>query len=206
MIAKLTGVVDSIGDGWIVVDVGGVGYLVACPARTLTRLSPGAAVSLRIETIVREDAIALFGFVEEAERVWFRLLTSVQGVGAKAALAVLSALPAGDLALAVAAGDRQAIGRAAGIGPKLAQRIVAVLADKAAAAALPAAPSGEGTSVPAAPSGTADAVAALVGLGFAPADALAAVAAAARSLAPDAAAEALIRGGLARLAPPEPAR
>ena len=129
MIAKLTGRVDSSGDGWAVVDVGGVGYLVFCSGRTLARLEPGAATSLQVETHVREDAIHLYGFLEAAERQWFRMLNAVQGVGAKVALAILTVLAPHDLALAVAAGDKAAIARSPGVGPRLAETVVAVIDD-----------------------------------------------------------------------------
>src|SRR5215470_4338437 len=131
MIAKLTGRLDSAGDSHAVVDVGGVGYLVRCSARTLAALpQPGGPVSVATEMIVREDAIELFGFAEAAERDWFRLLTTVQGVGARIALALLSALPLDDLARAIATGDRAMLTRADGVGPKLAARLANELKDK----------------------------------------------------------------------------
>src|SRR6185437_14262634 len=121
MIGKLRGIVDSVGDDWVILDVGGVGYLVSCAARTLARLPKrGEATALAIETYVREDQIRLFGFEGEAEREWFRLLQTVQGVGAKVALAVLGVLSAGELATAVALQDRRAIAQAPGVGPKVA--------------------------------------------------------------------------------------
>jgi Holliday junction DNA helicase RuvA len=134
MIAKLTGRLDSAGDSHAVVDVGGVGYLLRCSARTLAALpQAGGAVSVATEMIVREDAIELFGFAETAERDWFRLLTTVQGVGARIALAMLSALPLDDLARAIATGDRAMLTRADGVGPKLAARIANELKDKVGA-------------------------------------------------------------------------
>lgn len=204
MIAKLTGLIDSLGDGSAVVDVGGVGYLVSCSGRTLARLNLGEVASLHIDTHVRDDAIQLFGFAEAGERQWFRLLLSVQGVGPKAALAVLSAVPGDELLQAIAAGDRGVIGRAVGIGPKLASRIVGELKDKVA---MPGASAGAGmapTPSLAAGSGpAADAVSALVHLGFRPIEAFGAVQAAAARLGADAPLEALIRSGLADLAPKE---
>jgi len=204
VIAKLTGIVDSTGDGWVVLDVGGVGYLVFCSGRTLSRLTAGQAASLRVETAVRDDAINLYGFVDTAERQWFRMLTTVQGVGAKAALAILTALAADELVQAVAAGDRGAITRAAGVGPKLASRIIGELREKVEVAALgtaAAVTSGAGNWGLGGDVG--DAVSALVNLGFRPAEALGAVSHAAARLGTGAAVEELIRGGLAELTPGE---
>ncbi|HZT90200.1 MAG TPA: Holliday junction branch migration protein RuvA [Stellaceae bacterium] len=200
MIAKLSGVLDHISSESAVIDVGGVGYLAFCSARTLGRLPPaGGAVRLLVETHVREDHIHLYGFIDAAERDWFRLLTTVQGVGAKLALAVLSAAPPESLLLAVMAGDKAALTQAEGVGPRLAARIVNELRDKvgglaaAAPAAVAAAPMAEEGA-------TADAVSALVNLGYRRAEAFAAVAAAARRLGDAAAVEALIRAGLKELA------
>ncbi|MGF1640739.1 MAG: Holliday junction branch migration protein RuvA [Rhodospirillales bacterium] len=203
MIAKLSGVVDSTGDGWAVIDVGGVGYLVFCSGRTLSRLAGGQIVSLRVETAVRDDAITLYGFGEAAERQWFRLLTTVQGIGAKAALSILTALSPDDLARAIAAGDRGAITRAAGVGAKLAGRVIGELRDKVDIAAVtqrPAVPS-FGAAGPGGDVG--DAVSALVNLGFRPSEALLAVAHAQARLGTGAQIEELIRGGLAELTPGE---
>ena len=138
MIGKLKGVIDSYGEDFIVLDVQGVGYLVHCSARTLQAL-PGAgeAATLSIETHVREDQIRLFGFLSDTEREWFRLLQTVQGVGAKVALSVLSTFKPGDLASAIAMGDKAAIKRAPGVGPKVAERIVIELKDKAPAYLVP---------------------------------------------------------------------
>ena len=134
MIGKLNGLIDSYGDDFVIVDVNGVGYVVFCSTRTLQNLPrPGEAATLAIETQVREDAIRLFGFRSDVERDWFRLLQTVQGVGAKVALAILSTLEAGALATAIATQDKAAVARAPGVGPKLAQRIVAELKDKAPA-------------------------------------------------------------------------
>ncbi len=205
MIAKLRGLVDSTGEDWAVVDVAGVGYQVFCSGRTLAGLTPGEAVVLVVETHVREDHIHLYGFLDEAERQWFRLLTTVQGVGSKVALNILTALAGEALVHAIAAGDRAALGRAAGVGPKLAARVVSELKDKAGAIALgPAALSG--AKAPAAAgvaTETSDAVSALVNLGYAPAEAMGAVSNAAGLLGPEAGVEALVRSALAALAPRE---
>ena len=174
MIAKLTGLLDSTAADSCVVDVGGVGYLVFASARTLTALGPAAApVSLHIETQVREDAIQLFGFVAASERDWFRLLLSVQGVGGRVALAILSVLAPDDLRHAVAAKDTASIARANGVGPKLAARIVNELKDKGGSIAL-----APGLAAPLAQPGSAvaDALSALANLGFRPLDASRAVA------------------------------
>ena len=204
MIAKLTGIVDSTGDGWVVLDVGGVGYLVFCSGRTLSRLAAGQAASLRVETAVRDDAINLYGFADSAERQWFRMLTTVQGVGAKAALAILTALAADELVQAIAAGDRGAITRAAGVGPKLAGRIIGELREKVEVAALgTAATVNSGAGNWGLGGDVGDAVSALVNLGFRPAEALGAVSHAAARLGTGAVVEDLIRGGLAELTPGE---
>ena len=196
MIAKLRGVLDSLGDGWAVVDVGGVGYLTYCSAGTLASLpQQGQEVSLTIETVVREDHIHLYGFASEQERDWFRLLQTVQSVGARLALAILGALPASELAACIAAQDRARLTRAPGVGPKLAARILSELRDKAEP--MPgAAPSTAAAGSPA----NADAIAALVNLGYRPTEAHGAVSGAARSLGVDAPVEALIRAGLKELA------
>ena len=196
MIAKLRGVLDSLGDGWAVVDVGGVGYLAYCSAATLGALPPqGQTVSLTIETVVREDHIHLYGFSSEQEREWFRLLQTVQSVGARLALAILGTLPAAELSACIAAQDRAGLTRAPGVGPKLAARILSELRDKALA--LPGA-----AATPAAAAGAADsdAVAALVNLGYRPTEAHGAVSGAIRTLGADAPVEALIRAGLKELA------
>lgn len=181
MIARLKGLVDDLGEDWVIVDVGGVGYLVFASARTLNALpGKGEAVSLDVETHVREDHIHLYGFTGPAEKEQFTLLTSVQGVGAKMGLAILSVLGPQDLADAIAGGDKTALARANGVGPKLAQRIINELADKMPA--LPPAGLERGGAKPTAgPGGKAgagvgaDAVSALVNLGYKPADAQAAV-------------------------------
>ncbi len=197
MIARLRGVLDSMGDGWAVVDVGGVGYLTYCSAGTLASMpAQGQDVSLTIETVVREDHIHLYGFASEQERDWFRLLQTVQSVGARLALAILGALPVAELAACIAAQDRAGLTRAPGVGPKLAARILSELADKApalpGAAPMPAAAGGGGAN--------ADAIAALVNLGYRPTEAHGAVLGASRSLGDEASVEALIRAGLKELA------
>ncbi|MGL4290516.1 MAG: Holliday junction branch migration protein RuvA [Phreatobacter sp.] len=132
MIGKLKGTIDSYGPDWVIVDVHGVGYVVHCSSRTLQALpAAGEAAVLSIETMVREDMIRLYGFANDLEREWFRLLLAVQGVGAKVALSVLSTLKASDLATAIAMRDKAAIGRANGVGPKVAERIITELKDKA---------------------------------------------------------------------------
>jgi Holliday junction DNA helicase RuvA len=168
VIAKLRGRVDSVGDGEAVIDVGGVGYLVFAPARTLAALTVGQAAELAIETHVREDHIHLYGFSTPADQRMFRTLTTVQGVGAKVGLAVLSVLSADEVARAVAAGDHAPFRRVAGVGPKLAQRIVAELKDKMGGFATPfAVPAAAGGGAPsAAPRVVDDAVSALVNLGY----------------------------------------
>jgi Holliday junction DNA helicase RuvA len=194
MIGKLTGIVDSIAEDAVILDVNGVGYLVQCPSSTLSRLAAGAHASLMIEMKVSEDAIRLFGFASAEEREWFRLLQTVQGVGAKVALALLSTLSPRDLQRALALGDKAMIGRAPGVGPKLALRITTELKDKAPAMML----RGEApdTAVAVAPRGPeADAVAALLRLGYSESIAAMAVARAANDLG-EADAGALIREAL----------
>jgi Holliday junction DNA helicase, RuvA subunit len=205
VIGKLSGRVDAIEDGTVLIDVGGVGYLATCSGRTQARLNVGEAASLLIETVVREDAIQLYGFADISERTLFRLLTTVQGVGPKAALAILGVVATDDLVTAIAAGDRSPLTRAPGVGPKLAQRIVAELADRigrigAGAGAGPVVPTAAG---PVEGNAARDAVSALVNLGFRPADALSAVGRVAARLGGEAGVEALVRGGLAELAPKE---
>lgn len=200
MIGKLKGVVDSIGEDQIILDVQGVGYVVSCSSRTLQNLPrPGEAATLAIETQVREDSIRLFGFLQDAERDWFRLLQGVQGVGAKVALAILSILSPDDVALAVAAQDKAMIARASGVGPKLAARIVAELKDKAPSpgAIFVASPA---TEAAAASEAARDAISALCNLGYGRPLAASAVAASVKALGEGADAGALIRRGLKELA------
>ena len=198
MIARLKGLLDSVAADACVVDVNGVGYLVSASAKTLTALgNPGSPVTLHIETQVREDAIQLFGFQSLAERDSFRLLTSVQGVGGRVALAILSVLAPDELAHAIAAQDTASIARANGVGPKLAGRIANELKGKFGAVAL-----GTGTPLPvtAGSSAVADALTALAGLGFRPMDASRAVAEAEAELGPGADVSALIRIALRKSA------
>ncbi|MFT6556854.1 Holliday junction branch migration protein RuvA [Sneathiella sp.] len=209
MIAKLTGILDSTGEDWIILDVGGVGYLAFCSGRTLRALPEiGGTVSLHIETHVREDHIHLYGFQGIGEKSWFGLLQTVQGVGAKVALGILSLFGSDELTQIVAAADKTALTRVSGVGPKVAGRIVTELKDKVAKMNLgPAAfsandaitkskPAGQTTTVVAAN----DAISALVNLGYGRADAFGAVAAAGRRLGEDATVEALITEGLKELA------
>lgn len=204
MIAKLTGILDHIGHDGAIVDVGGVGYLVFASTRTLGQLQPGAAARLLIETNVREDHIHLYGFIDAAERDWFRLLTTVQGVGAKVALAILSAVAPNELTLAIVSQDKATMARADGVGPKLAARIVNELRDKVGGLALTATNAAAAPVAPAAndAGATADAVSALVNLGYRRAEAFGAVAAASRRLGGEAKVDALIRAGLQELAQP----
>ena len=204
MIGKLRGIIDSYGEDFIIVDVGGVGYLVHCSARTLQALpAQGEAVTLAIETHVREDQIKLFGFTSDLEREWFRLLQTVQGVGTKVALAILSTLRPADLASAIALRDKAAITRAPGVGQKVAERVVTELKDKAPAYADvdPAVIRLSGAvDEHRAPKPIADAVSALVNLGYGHPQAAAAIAAAARSAGEGAETKQLIRLGLKELA------
>jgi holliday junction DNA helicase RuvA len=204
MIAKLAGTVDSVGPDGAVIDVGGVGYLAFCSNRTIGRLPPpGGAAQLLIETHVREDHIHLYGFIDAAERDWFRLLTTVQGVGARLALAILSAVMPEALVLAIVAQDKAMLTRADGVGPRLAARIVNELRDKlgglALASASPAGPGPDGGLGLAEKGAGAEAVSALVNLGYRRAEAFGAVATAARRLGDGAALDALIRAGLQEL-------
>jgi holliday junction DNA helicase RuvA len=200
MIAKLSGIVDQVSADGAVVDVGGVGYLAFCSSRTIGRLPPtGGTVRLLIETHVREDHIHLYGFIDSAERDWFRLLTTVQGVGARLALAILSAVSPEALTLAVVAADKAVLTQADGVGPRLATRIVNELRDKVGGLALPA-PDGIAPGLSVEVGTTGDAVSALVNLGYRRAEAFAAVAAASRQLGGDAAVDVLIKAGLKELA------
>src|SRR5215467_12169303 len=204
MIGKLTGTIDSVGEEFVILDVHGVGYLVHCSARTLQELpAVGMAVSLAIETYVREDQIRLFGFLSAVEREWFRLLQTVQGVGTKVALAVLSTLRPADLATAIAMRDKAMIARAPGVGPKVAERIVTELKDKAPALAAvdPAVVRLTGAVEDRrAPRPVTDAVSALVNLGYGEPQAMAAIAAAVRDAGEGADASRLIRLSLKELA------
>jgi Holliday junction DNA helicase RuvA len=207
MIAKLTGLIDQTGEGWAIIDVSGVGYLVFCSARTLGRLVTGEAASLVIETHVREDHIHLYGFLEQSECAWFKLLTTVQGVGAKVALGILSALREDELFQAIVAADKATIIRAPGVGPKLAVRLLTELKDKVASIALGPAAGLGGFSADAVQSyGTVDstmaeAVSAMVNLGYSASHALTAVSAAVEKLGGSVGLEELIRTALGELAP-----
>lgn len=197
MIARLRGIVDSIEDGRCVMDVNGVGYLIFCSSRTLGALPDGLA-TLLIETQVREDAITLYGFFTSAEREWFRLLTTVQGVGAKVALGILSALSPDQLIGAISGQDKAALTRAPGVGPKLAVRILTELQSKAGVM-----PGGGTAAFPAAiaPKGAAaDALSALTNLGYRRAEAEAVLAKAVAEHGDDVALDILIRAGLKALA------
>ncbi|CEJ14356.1 Holliday junction branch migration protein RuvA [Phreatobacter sp. AB_2022a] len=203
MIGKLKGTIDSYGPDWVIVDVHGVGYVVHCSSRTLQALpAAGEAAVLSIETMVREDMIRLYGFANDLEREWFRLLLAVQGVGAKVALSVLSALKASDLASAIAMRDKAAIARANGVGPKVAERIITELKDKApgftdvdpALARL----AGD-VDDNKAPAPVRDAISALTNLGYGQPQAAAAIAAAAGKAGEGANTQTLIRMGLKEL-------
>jgi Holliday junction DNA helicase RuvA len=195
MIARLSGILAEIGSDSAVIDVGGVGYLVQGSARTLDALGPiGAEVLVLTELQVREDAWTLFGFGSAAERDTFRVLTSIQGVGGRLALAILSVLSPDELARAVSQGDKAMIGRANGVGPKLAARIANELHGKLGVTGLAGAPSAPRTGA------AADALSALANLGFRPGEASAAVNAAQDYLGPDASLDALVRLALKKAA------
>ncbi len=206
MIGKLRGAVDAVGADHAIIDVGGVGYEVACSSRTLAALpAPGEAVTLSIETHVREDAIKLYGFLSESERGWFRLLQSVQGVGAKVALSILSALDTGQLAQAIALQDRAMVTRAPGVGPKVALRLVNELKDKAPPLAITAAGAAGTLASPvnganAATSPVAEAISALFNLGYAQPQANAAISAVLQKAGDSPRTENLIRLALKELA------
>ncbi len=205
MIAKLTGVVDSVGLDWVVIDVGGVGYQLTCSSRMLARLTGGEPASLVVETFVRDDRIVLYGFADAAERDWFRRLTTIQGVGARLAQSILGVLDADQLTRAIASQDKSALIRAEGVGAKVATRILNELKDKIGALTLGvtattgAAASIKGAAVAGAtPNNTAmaDAVSALVNLGYGRSEAFGAVVAAERTLGEGAKVAELIRLGL----------
>lgn len=199
MIARLKGLVDEITEDSAIIDVGGVGYQLFCSAKTLQALpGRGEAVSVEVETHVREDHIHLYGFATPAEKAWFARLQTVQGVGARVALAILSILLPDEISQAIAAQDKTIVGRASGVGPKLATRIVSELKDKV--------PAFEGSTIPSINSaGTggdsrmSEAVSALVNLGYRQAEAMGAVARVNRSHDGDASLEQLIRDGLREL-------
>lgn len=203
MIAKLRGVLDSVGDGFLILDVNGVGYRVFCSTKTQMKMpANGQTAALLIETQVREDHIHLFGFADAAEKSWFTLLTTVQGVGAKVALAILSALSSDELSLAIASADSKALTRAGGVGPKLALRIVTELKGKigsAISAAGTDTPAGE--VVQAQGSAVNDAISALMNLGYARMDASMAVAKSFKKRGENAKVDELIRDALKEFAP-----
>jgi Holliday junction DNA helicase RuvA len=201
MIGSLRGTVESQEDGRCLIEAGGVGYLVHASSRTLSALPPPPAETrLLIETFVREDAITLFGFASAAERAWFRMLTTVQGVGPRVALAILSALSADELSFAIASGDRASLGRASGVGPKLAARLALELKEKAGSLVLPVTLS-EGIAAPALPAGPmGDALSALTNLGYRRPEAQAALNRAVAKLGEDAGVAALIPAALRELA------
>ena len=189
MIARLTGTLAETAADSAVLDVAGVGYLVLASSKTLAAIGPaGGTVMLYTELQVREDAMTLFGFGSQGERDWFRLLTGVQGVGGKVALAILSILAPEELVQAIGRQDKAMVARASGVGPKLAERIVRELKDKAGGIAI----GGGSTALPAG-SAAQDAISALGNLGFKPVEASAAVSAAADELGPDAGLDALVR-------------
>jgi holliday junction DNA helicase RuvA len=199
MIAQLTGRVDALSDGTCVIDVGGVGYLVQASSRTLSALpQPPAVAKVLIETHVREDAIVLYGFADTAERDWFRLLTTVQGVGGKVALAILSALSPRDLIGAIASGDKASLTRAQGVGPRLAVRLLTELKDKTGA--MPTSASGVSYTPVAAATPVDDAVSALVNLGYRRPEAQQTVVRVQERLGDAATLDALIRDSLRELA------
>ena len=179
MIAKLRGIIDSVGEDWVILDVQGVGYQLSCSAQTLARLDkPGTAAAFHTEMRMRDEVPHLYGFVERGELDWFRTLTTVQGVGAKVALNILSVLAPDALAMALAAGDKAQLSRADGVGPKLVARIAAELKDKAQTQSLRIVVGRTDTGAAqtaAAPQPNAEAVSALVNLGYGRADAFAAV-------------------------------
>ncbi len=208
MIAKLSGTVDSTNEDSLIIDVGGVGYHVFCSGRTLSAMvAAEGSVTLFIETHVREDHIHLYGFSDQREQAWFKLLTTVQGVGAKVALAMMSVIAPDELAQAIAAQDKTAITHAPGVGPKLATRIMTELKDKmggivaASGASLsPVMPNDGGVDDGGETNTTAaDAVSVLVNLGYGRSDAFGAVAQVIQRLGPDASVEAVIRDGLVEL-------
>jgi holliday junction DNA helicase RuvA len=199
MIAQLTGRVEALEEGRCIIDVNGVGYLVHASTRTLAALPPSPEVArLLVETHVREDAILLYGFVDSAERDWFRLLTTVQGVGGRVALSVLSALSPRDLVSAIASGDRASLTRAPGVGARLAVRLLTELRDKAGS--MPSSAVGFAVSQPLARGISEDAVSALLNLGYRRIEVQPVVARVIERLGDDAALDAVIRDSLKELA------
>lgn len=202
MIAKLRGILDSAEDGFVILDVNGVGYRVFCSAKTQMKMPPkGQTATLLIETQVREDAIHLIGFADAVEKSWYLLLGGVQGVGTKVALAILSVLSADELSMAIASGDSKAVTRAAGVGPKLAMRIVTELKGKVGKISLSGADTPAGEIAQAKGSAVDDAVSALVNLGYARMDAAMAVAKSFKQRGESAQVGDLIRDALKEFAP-----
>jgi len=207
MIAKLTGLVDRKGEGWAIIDVSGVGYLVFCSSRTLSYMEIGGTMSLVVETHVREDHIHLYGFFEQTECDWFKLLTTVQGVGAKVALGILSAIANDELYQAIVAADKETITRAPGVGPKLAVRLLTELKDKIATLSRGSEKFLDSSNLSlmhknrVASSTISEAVSALVNLGYSGSYSLAAVNSASEKLDDNIELEALIRAALVELAP-----
>jgi holliday junction DNA helicase RuvA len=205
MIGKLRGIVDEIDEDYVIIDVGGVGYVAYCSTRTLGGLTAGAAVTLLIDTYVREDAFRLYGFATHQEREWFRILQTVQSVGAKVALAILSTLTVAEIANAVALRDIAMMSRAPGVGKKVAERIVTELKNRAPGAGpLPGLDDAVGgvavLATSARPTAVSDAISALANLGYSRDIAAQAVASALKTIGEDAASAALIRQGLKELA------
>ena len=203
MIGRLKGVIDELGDDWALIDVNGVGYQIFCSSRTLSRFAVGEAAVVEIETHVREDHIHLYGFADPSERDWFKLLTTVQGVGTRVGLAILGVLGPDELMQAVAAADKAAVSRASGVGPKLAARIVSELKDKVGGMALGtlAKSQAAASTKPSSTGAVSEAASALVNLGYGPSEALTAVSHISANLGDDAGVEELIRDGLRELAP-----
>jgi holliday junction DNA helicase RuvA len=207
MIAKLTGIVDAVASDTLILDVNGVGYLLSCSGRALSRAQRGEKAAFLVETFVRDERIVMYGFADAGERDWFRLLTTVQGVGPKAALSILSVLDPDGLTRAIAAQDKTALVRADGVGPKLALRILNELKDKAGALTLgpaaqtasPAAAGKGAAAVPAPNAALGDAVSALVNLGYGRSEAFGAVMNVAKTLGPEVAVGELIRFALKEL-------
>jgi Holliday junction DNA helicase RuvA len=199
MIAKLSGTLDSTGPDWLIIDVGGVGYQVFASARTLSQLPHmGEKFSLMIETLVRNEQTQLFGFSQEIERTWFRLLLGIQGVGAKVGLAILSALTCDEIHQAILTQDQALITRADGVGPKLAGRIIAELKSKVGGVALGLTASSPeaSASISSISGGMSEAISALTNLGYRRSEAVEAVAKSSQTLGPGVSTEALIRQGL----------
>ena len=201
MIRRLKGMIDELGDDWALIDVNGVGYQIFCSTRTLSQFAVGQSAVVEIETHVREDHIHLYGFADSEERDWFKLLTTVQGVGTKVGIAILGVLGPDELMQVLAAADKAAVSRAPGVGPKLAARIVSELKDKVGAMAMGEVAKSYGPLKSSSTGAVSEAASALVNLGYGPSEALTAVSRALANLGDDASVEDLIRDGLRELAP-----